>query len=220
MRKRYDDPLEELHDELILMGSYVEEAILRTVRALVEQDRQQARDVIAFDDEIDRKEKEIEALCLKIVAQRHPEDAELRSVSAALKMITDMERIGDQSADISEIVLSLADSPFTKKLDHISMMAQQTARMVTDAVDAFVQGDLEKVQEVIDGDDIVDNLFYNVKDDLLTLIVEDASRSSQAMDFLLVAKYFERIGDHAENIAEWVEFSITGEHRRNTAAAR
>lgn len=214
MRTDFDAQLEALNNELILMGSFVEEAIARTIRALVQQDRQQAQEVIAFDDAIDQKEKDIEALCLRIILQRQPVAKDLRSISAALKIITDMERIGDQAADISEIALHLADDPYIKKLEHISMMAERTAKMVTDAVDAFVQKDLVKVQEVIDADDIVDNLFANVKDDLAALIAEDVKNGSQAMDLLMVAKYFERIGDHAENIAEWVEFAITGVHRR------
>lgn len=215
MRKQFDAQLEELHNELILMGSLIEEAIAGAVRALVKQDKEMARSVIAFDSRIDAKEKEIEALCLRIILQRHPVAGDLRTISSALKIITDMERIGDQAADISEIALHLAGSPYIKKLERISMMADRTARMVTGAVDAFVKRDLAKVQEVVETDDVVDRLFTAVKDDLVVLIAEDISHGSQAMDLLMVAKYFERIGDHAENIAEWVEYAITGTHRRN-----
>lgn len=215
MREHFETQLDKLNNELILMGSFVEEAIARTVRALVEQNSEMAQQVIAFDEVIDAKEKDIEALCMRALLEHQLSARDLRTISAALKMITDMERIGDQAADISELTLALAGSTYIKKLEHISMMAEQTAWMVTEAVDAFVRRDLEMVQEVIDADDIVDSLFLNVRDDLLALIAEDIKNGSQAMDLLMVAKYLERIGDHAENIAEWVAYSITGIHRQS-----
>lgn len=217
MRKNFDAQLEKLNNELIFMGSLIESAIARTITALIKQDRAEALGVIASDDQINQKEKDIESLCLKIILQRQPVAKDLRTISAALKMITDMERIGDQAADISELALLLADSFYIKKLEHISMMAEETAKMVKDAVDAYVHKDLRKAQEVIDADDIVDNLFDNVKNDLIALISENVKNGSQALDLLMIAKYFERIGDHAVNIAEWVEFAITGVHRRNLA---
>lgn len=218
MREHFETQLDKLNNELILMGSFVEEAIARTVRALVEQNSEMAQQVIAFDEVIDAKEKDIEALCMRALLEHQLSARDLRTISAALKLITDMERIGDQAADISELTLALAGSTYIKKLEHISMMAEQTAWMVTEAVDAFVRRDLEMVQEVIDADDIVDSLFLNVRDDLLALIAEDIKNGSQAMDLLMVAKYLERIGDHAENIAEWVAYSITGIHRQSLSS--
>ncbi len=185
------------------------------MKALIEQDKQLAQKTIDFDEQINQKEKDIEALCLKLILQQQPVAKDLRTVSAALKMITDMERIGDQAADISEIALLLADSPYIKKLEHISLMAAETAKMVTDAVDAYVQKDLRKARTVIDADDVVDNYFDAVKDDLIAMISKNVSNGGQALDLLMIAKYFERIGDHAVNIAERVEFSITGVHRQN-----
>lgn len=215
MRRHFDLQLEKLNNEMINMGSLVESAITSATKALVEQDKEQAIRAIDFDDEIDDKENDIEALCMKLLLQQQPVAKDLRQISAALKMITDMERIGDQATDISEIALLLADTSYIKKLEHISQMAKETGKMVTDAIDAFVEKNLAKAHAVIEADDIVDNLFDTVKEDLIMLINEDVRNGSQAMDLLMVAKYFERIGDHAENIAEWVEFSITGTHRNN-----
>lgn len=140
---------------------------------------------------------------------------DLRQISTALKMITDLERIGDQTMDISELAILLSDTSYIKRLEHIAQMAEETGRMVTGAIDAFVEKDLSRVQSVIAADDIVDGLFDTVKEDLIQLILEDPKNGSQALDLLMIAKYLERIGDHAENIAEWVEYSITGHHRRD-----
>ncbi|HBN96235.1 MAG TPA: phosphate transport system regulatory protein PhoU [Firmicutes bacterium] len=215
MRKGFDAQLEQLKNEMIVMGSLIETSIAMAIKALIEQNKEQAQKTIAFDEQINQKEKDIEALCLKLILQQQPVAKDLRTVSAALKMITDMERIGDQAADISEIALLLADSPYIKKLEHISLMAEETAKMVTNAVDAYVQRNLVKARNVIDADDIVDSYFDAVKDDLIGMISKDVRNGSQAMDLLMIAKYFERIGDHAVNIAEWVEFSITGVHRQS-----
>ena len=215
MRKGFDAQLEQLKNEMIVMGSLIETSIAMAIKALIEQNKEQAQKTIAFDEQINQKEKDIEALCLKLILQQQPVAKDLRTVSAALKMITDMERIGDQAADISEIALLLADSPYIKKLEHFSLMAEETAKMVTNAVDAYVQRNLVKARNVIDADDIVDSYFDAVKDDLIGMISKDVRNGSQAMDLLMIAKYFERIGDHAVNIAEWVEFSITGVHRQS-----
>ena len=163
--------------------------------------------------EVDHKEKEIENICFKLLLQQQPVAKDLRLISSALKMITDMERIGDQAADISEITMLMADTPYVMQPDHISDMARATIKMVTDSVDAFVKRDLNLAQSVVEYDDNVDNLFTSVKSDLIKLIHENVDKGEQAVDFLLVAKYFERIGDHAVNIAEWVIFSITGKHK-------
>ncbi len=213
MRNKFETQLEELNRELIHMGALVEESIDSAVKALCNQDKEEARKAIAFDRKIDYKEKEIEDLCLKLILQQQPVARDLRQISAALKMITDMERIGDQAADISDIAIFLAEEKYIKSLETIPEMAGATIRMVTGSIDAFVKSDLELARSVIDSDDIVDNLFVKVKDDLIALVHQNPDNGRQAMDLLMVAKYFERIGDHAVNIAEWVVFSITGEHR-------
>ncbi|HOB09924.1 MAG TPA: phosphate signaling complex protein PhoU [Limnochordia bacterium] len=213
MRSHFDSQLEHLNNEMIIMGALIESAIASATKALIDQDKEQAQKTLSIEREIDQKEKEIQALCLRLLVQQQPVARDLRQISAALKMITDMERIGDQALDISEIAPHLADSPYIKKLEHISQMAHATGKMVTDAVDAFVRKDLKKAYSVIDADDFVDNLFVEVKNDLIALVLENADNGTQALDLLMVAKYFERIGDHATNIAEWVVFSITGVER-------
>jgi phosphate transport system protein len=213
MRSRFDEQLIRLNDMLIEMGSLIETAISLATKALTEQDATLAQKAIDFDRDVDQKEKEIESLCLKLLLQQQPVASDLRLISAALKMITDMERIGDQAADISEIAMFLAGTPYVKKLEHIPQMAMATVKMVTDSVDAFVKKDLEMAQAVIAYDDVVDDLFNEVKTDLIELIRADNGSAEEAIDMMMVAKYFERIGDHAENIAEWVEFSITGKHK-------
>lgn len=213
MRNRFDTQLEELNTELIRMGSLIEAAIANAVKALIDQDRQQAKKAIQEDLEVDQKEQEIEDLCIKLLLQQQPVARDLRLISAALKMITDMERIGDQAADISEIAICLAEAPYVTKLVKIPRMAEETIKMVTASIDAFVKKDLVMAQSVVDSDDIVDDLFLKVKDDLIKLIHDNADNGSQALDLLMVAKYLERIGDHAVNIAEWVIFSITGIHK-------
>jgi phosphate transport system protein len=195
------------------MGGLIERAIARATEALVKQDTELAREVMEDDAEIDEKEKEIETQCLKLLLIRQPVARDFRSVSTALKMITDMERIGDQAADISEICIILAGQNYIKKLEHIPLMAAETGRMVTDSINAFVNLDCELAQKVIAQDDIVDDLFVTVKTDLIALVHENAANGEQAFDLLQVAKYYERIGDHAENIAEWVIFFLTGVHK-------
>jgi phosphate transport system protein len=213
MRNRFDEQLDQLNNSLIEMGAIVEKAIGDATRALVEQDATLAREIIAFDDEIDEKENEVESLCLKILLQQQPVARDLRFVSAVLKITTDLERIGDHAADISELTLLLADKPFIKKLEHIPQMAAATMKMVTKSIDAYVKKDMELAKEVIADDDMVDNLFNSVKIDLVELIKENSDNSDQAIDLIMIAKYFERIGDHAANVAEWIVFSLTGTHK-------
>ena len=213
MRNRFDKQLDELNVQLIQMGSLIEKAISGAVDALIKQDQVQAKKASKAEQEVDLKEREIEDLCLKLLLQQQPVARDLRLISAALKMITDMERIGDQAADISDIAVCLSHEPYIKKLETIPKMAEMTIKMVTDSIDAFVKKDLALAHSVIEADDIVDDYFVVVKNDLIELIRENADNGSQAMDLLMVAKYFERIGDHAVNIAEWVIFSITGEHK-------
>jgi len=216
MRSRFDTQLDQLNKELIMMGSLIETAINNAIKALVEQNKDLARKIIRGDREVDEKEKEIENLCLKLLLQQQPVARDLRLISAALKMITDMERIGDQAADISEIAVYLADGPFIKKLETIPQMAEETIKMVSDSIDAFIRRDLDLAEAVIAADDVVDDLFVTVKEDLFQLIRENPDNGAQALDLLMIAKYLERIGDHATNIAEWVRFSITGRHVSET----
>ena len=213
MRNRFDRQLSTLNDELIEMGSMFEKSIETAIKALVNQDVDLARHAIEADEEIDRQERIIEDLCLKLLLQQQPVAKDLRLISSALKMITDMERIGDHASDISEITIALADQPYIKKLEHIQQMAKETMIMLVGSIEAFVDKDLEKANEVIKRDDVVDDLFDKVKKELIQMIHENADKGEQAADLLMVAKYMERIGDHATNISEWVIFSITGEHK-------
>ena len=214
MRIKFHEQLNSLNNELLEMAALVEKSIENAVKALKNQDVELARTTLIGDDEVDQKEKEIESLCLKLLLQQQPVARDLRQISAALKMITDMERIGDQAADISEITIAIAGQPFIKKLEDIPLMAEATIKMVNDCVDAFVKKDVNLANEVIKYDDVVDELFTRVKNHLFELILENRENGGQALDLLMIAKYFERIGDDAVNIAEWVLFSITGEHKR------
>lgn len=212
MRNRFDRQLVQLNNELIEMGGMIEKAISYTVKALVNQDIELASNVIEYDEEIDHQEREIEQLCLKLLLQQQPVAKDLRLISAALKMITDMERIGDHATDISEITIELSKESYIKKLDHIQQMAKETMVMLVQSVEAFVNKDMDKARAVIAHDDVVDDLFNKVKAELIAMIHEDVNAGEQASDLLMAAKYFERIGDHATNISEWVIFSITGQH--------
>lgn len=212
MRNRFDRQLVQLNNELIEMGGMIEKAISDTVKALVNQDIELASNVIEYDEEIDHQEREIEQLCLKLLLQQQPVAKDLRLISAALKMITDMERIGDHATDISEITIELSKESYIKKLDHIQQMAKETMVMLVQSVEAFVNKDMDKARTVIVHDDVVDDLFNKVKAELIAMIHEDVNAGEQASDLLMAAKYFERIGDHATNISEWIIFSITGQH--------
>lgn len=215
MRNRFDRQLLELNNELIQMGSLIEQAIEMGVSALVKQNVEQAEQAILFDTEIDQQEKSIESLCMKLLLQQQPVAKDLRLISAALKMITDMERIGDHAADISEMTILMSDSSYEKSQTDIGLitdMAKVTTDMVIKSVDAFVNKDLDLARWVIRRDDVVDNLFARFKQQLIIKINENVKHGEEAADMLMVAKYFERIGDHATNIAEWVIYSITGEH--------
>lgn len=213
MRKTFDEQLTLLHREMMEMGSLIERAIQSASDALIKQDLDAANQAMVLEEEVDRKEREIESLCIKLLLQQQPVARDLRQISAALKMITDMERIGDQASDISGIVIFLTGQPYIKKLEHLPQMADAAIRMVSSALDAYVKRDVELAKKVIEMDDIIDNLFNVIKKELIDLIRVNANNGSQAMDLLMIAKYFERIGDHAQNIAEWVEYSITGMHK-------
>lgn len=211
MRNKFDEQLDLLKTQMIQMGALCEEAIASATKALIKGDIELAKKVITTDEDIDLKEKEIESICLKLLLQYQPVARDLRQISSALKMITDMERIGDQAADISEIIM-LANIKAANNTSHIADMAKATIKMVTDSIDAYVQQNLKLAKAVIDYDDVVDNLFNDVKADMIRLINEDTENGEFAIDLIMISKYFERIGDHATNIAEWVVFSITGKH--------
>ena len=213
MRSRFDEQLALLHNSLIEMGALVERAIAGATKALVSQDAELARDIIAGEYMVNEKEKEIESLCLKLLLNQQPVAGDLRQISTALKMITDIERIGDQAADIAEICVYLSEQEFIKKLENIPQMAEETIKMVTGSIDAFVKKDIALAQSVIDNDDVVDDLYVTVKNDLIALVHENVKHGEQAFDLMQIAKYYERIGDHAVNIGEWVIFSITGRHK-------
>ena len=213
MRNRFDEQLEELNTQLIEMGALAEHAIQSAAQALLHQDVAEARQAKRVDSEIDEKERTIESICMKLLLHQQPVASDLRLISAALKMITDMERIGDQAGDIAELVTFMAGEPYIKKLEHLPQMAAATRRMLTQAIDAFVRRDLALAQQVMEMDDIVDGLFEEMKSELILLLPKDTANASQCIDFLMIAKYYERIGDHAVNIAEWVEYAITGVHR-------
>jgi len=212
MRSRFDRELDLLNNELIEMGSLVEKSIENVTQALINRDRELAKVVIKADEEIDMLENNIESRCLKLILQQHPVAGDLRLISSILKMITDLERIGDQAQDIGEIILTLSQEDTIKDLIHLSQMAKATTKMVRESIDAFVNRDMDLANQVIEYDDVVDDLFVIIKDELISLVRDDVGNGEQSIDFLMIAKYFERIGDHAQNIAEWVVFSITGEH--------
>lgn len=213
MRRRFDEQLSELNDSLIEMGIVVEKAIADAIKALIERDISLAEKIIASDDEIDKHEKDIEHTCLRLLLQQQPVARDLRLVSSILKIITDLERIGDHATDISEITLLLVKGNYNSLVEHIPEMAKMTMKMTVESIDAFVKKDLDLAYKVIADDDIVDNLFSMSKDDVIKLIEKDANNGDEAIDQLLIAKYFERIGDHATNVAEWVVFSLTGIHK-------
>ena len=211
MRDRFNEQLERLHLEMIRMGALCEDAISAAAEALLKGDAQLAQVAIDAERETDQKEREVEDLCLKLLLQQQPVAKDLREISAALKMISDLERIGDQAADIAELTRFVRLTDETGRL-HIGDMARAVISMVTDSLDSFVKKDLELARRVMAEDDEVDALFIQVRKELIAMIAADASRGEVGLDLLMVAKYLERIGDHATNVAEWVEFSITGVH--------
>ena len=210
----FERQLEELHVQLITMGSLCEKAISLSARAIQGYREGLARQVFETDREIDEKEREIETLCMRLLLHQHPVARDLREISAALKMISDMERIGDQAADIADLS-RYVELENVKGEINITEMAENTVHMVTESIDAFVNADLSLCRKVIADDDRVDHAFNEIKEKLAFLIYEKNLDAKAGLDLLMTAKYFERIGDHAVNIAEWVEYSITGEHRNN-----
>ena len=212
MRNKFDKQLETLHVELIKMGALCEDAISGTVDALEDNNDEIVQKVFHIESEIDQKERDIEALCMKLLLQQQPVATDLRVVSAAMKMISDMERIGDQAADIAEITRFLQLAPL-RKVVPVDKMANAAVRMVTNAIDSFIKRDLTLAGRVIGSDDIIDDLFVSIRKYLVEYITKHPENIENCLDMLMIAKYFERIGDHAANIAEWVEFSITGVYK-------
>ena len=211
MRNRFDRQLEQLNNELIQMGSMIEHAIEMAVSALVNQDTEKAKKAMAYDVEIDHQERDIESLCMKLLLQQQPVASDLRQISAALKMITDMERIGDQAEDIAEII-GFLNGHSGEECAFVGHMARAAISMVTGSVDAFVRQDVTLAHQVIAKDDVVDEDFRKVKATLIDWIAQRPDDGEYALDLLMIAKYFERIGDHATNIAGWVVFAVTGAH--------
>ena len=213
MRSRFDSQLALLNTELIRMGALCEEAISKAAKALEAGDHTLAEQVKPLEGEIDQMERDIETLCLKLLLQQQPVARDLRQISAAMKIITDMERIGDQAADIAEIILAmLAQGYVPEDVGHIREMAAEVIKMVTESVDSYVRQDTVRARLVIARDDIVDQCFDRVKQVLIGEIAADPDCGEHALDLLMIDKYLERIGDHAVNIAERVIFSVTGEH--------
>ena len=211
-QNRFEKQLSNLNEQMVQMGSMVEQSIEMAVSALLKQDVEKAEQVIEYAADVSNQERQIESMCMKLLLCQQPVASDLRMISSALKMITDMERIAVQSAEISELTIRMADAPYIKKLEHIQKMAKETILMVVKSIEAFVNRDLTLAQEVIEQDDVVDDLFIKIKQELIYLINENPDNGEQATDLLMIGKYFERIGDHAVNIAQWVTFSITGTH--------
>ncbi len=217
VRKVFDEQLSELKDLLVKMGQLNCEAIADAVTALETQDTELARRTKGVERLVDEKEQQIERLCLKIILKQQPVASDLLFVTSAMKMITDMERIADQAVDISELVIKMSRLPYADAVSEISDMAEQVQQMVRDAAQSFVDRDGDLAKAVCRADDKVDDLFDVIKKKLTGIVHRDVDaeeNGEQALDMLMVAKYLEKIGDHASNIAEWVLFMITGEHKK------
>ena len=212
MRDFFQEQLNELKQELTIMGSNCEEIIALASRAMTDMDDELVRKVQTIGAQIDESERTIETICMKLLLRQQPVARDLRQISAAMKMITDMERIGDQAEDIVEIIPFMNAHP-DEKFPKIREMAKAAQSMVTEAVDAYVKQDLDMAKKVMAHDDIVDDYFAQVKNGIIDIIAAEPSHGEYALDLLMIAKYFERIGDHCTNIAEWVEFSVTGIHK-------
>lgn len=212
-RITFDGELKLLHIDLVKMAGLVEKAIDESVKALTTGNKSKARTVVEKDREVDDMERTIEARCLKLLMRQQPVAGDLRNISTALKMITDLERIGDQAADIADLSLRFESGNALDIVKHLPVMATITIEMVHQSINAFIDGNLETAKKVINDDDKVDTLFENVKIDLINMILNDKNMADNAVDALMIAKYLERIGDHAVNICEWIEFYFTGEHK-------
>ena len=212
MRSKFDEQLEALHIKLIKMGCLCETAIANASKALENPDESIIKAISEIENDIDHKERDIEGLCMRLILQQQPVATDLRLVSAAMKMVSDMERIGDQASDIAEITKYVNSGPACNDIDMVDM-ACATVKMVTESITSFVKSDLERARNVIRSDDVIDRMFSDIKTKLIEYIQNNPENSELCLDLLMIAKYFERIGDHAANIAEWVEFSITGKYK-------
>ena len=208
MRSKFDEQLKILNQEMMFMGSMIEDSIQKAIDALMSQDKELARKIMESDSDVDHEQKKIEGICFNLLMQQQPVARDLRGISAAMKMVTDMERIGDHASDISEITIMLADKPYVLEQDDIKKMASETVLMLIRSIEAYVEKDMEKAKKVIKHDDVVDDLFDKVKSEIIEMIRKEPEDGEQATDMLIIAKYFERIGDHATNIAEWVIFAL------------
>lgn len=212
MRKYFDIQLQQLHQEMKEMGGLCQLSISNTYQLITKGNRDSVKTIVSVEEQINQKERDIETLCMQLLLRQQPVAADLRKISAALKMITDMERIGDQTLDIAEIVETgtILNSGNTQQLEH---MAKAAMDMVSKSIEAYIKEDLTMAEDVIESDDMVDQLFVEIRDSLTEQVGKDEIDSNEILDCIMIAKYYERIGDHATNIAEWVEFSITGKHR-------
>ena len=204
MRNKFDVQLSSLNTEMIEMGNQIVKSIAMAIEALANCDSELAQTIIEGDAQIDQRQKKIEGICFQLLIQQQPVARDLRTVTAAMKMVTDMERIGDHAADISEMTIQMGTNNHIDRFEHIKKMANETMLMLNHSIEAYVERDSKKAEEVIAHDDVVDALFEQAKRDIIDLIKE----GEEATDLLMVAKYFERIGDHATNIAEWVIYSL------------
>ena len=212
MRNKFDEQLENLNSEMIKMGKLCEQAIAGAIKLTMENNHKELKqEVLEVDSEIDRKEREIESICMKLLLRQQPVAKDLRVISSALKMISDMERIGDQASDIVELAEYIKEGNVKYKI-HLNDMANAVIKMVTKSIDSFVNKDLDMARGVIEDDDVVDKYFDEIKKDLINMIADNQDKGEEFLDILMIAKYLERIGDHATNIAEWVEYSVLGTH--------
>ena len=208
MRSKFDEQLHLLNQEMMQMGSMIEDSIQKAINALIDQNVELAKKIMDNDTQIDHKQKKIENLCFNLLMQQQPVAKDLRVISAAMKMVTDMERIGDHAADISEMTILMSKTKYIPNLEHINRMASETVQMLIRSIEAYVEKDMKKAVDVIASDDVVDDLFDKNKAELIEQIQREPQSAESAADMLMVAKYFERIGDHATNIAEWVIFAL------------
>lgn len=208
MRSKFDEQLHLLNQEMMQMGSMIEDSIQKAINALIDQNVELAKKIMDNDTQIDHEQKKIENLCFNLLMQQQPVAKDLRVISAAMKMVTDMERIGDHAADISEMTILMSKTLYVPNLEHINRMASETVQMLIRSIEAYVEKDMKKAVDVIASDDVVDDLFDKNKAELIEQIQREPQSAESAADMLMVAKYFERIGDHATNIAEWVIFAL------------
>lgn len=215
MRSKFDEQLNLLNQEMLHMGTMIEESIQEAIEAFINQDIEKAHKIMDGDEEIDHEQKKIENICFNLLMQQQPVARDLRTISAAMKMVTDMERIGDHASDISEMTVMMSKTEYKVNIEDVKKMATETMLMLIRSIEAYVEKDNKKAECVMKHDDIVDNLFDAVKKEIIDFIRESPDNGEQAADLLMVAKYFERIGDHATNIAEWVQFALDDKKKRS-----